>query len=201
MELVRYQNAKNAIAEYKTVDEVKTFRDKAVAIQAYAKQANDYDLERDAAIARVRAERKCGELLRDMAKAKGNQGNISSVTGGSDTRPPAYTKTLSEMGVTKDQSSKWQKLAEVPEDVFETVIGDQGMKVSGNQILETANPKEPSKKIDVAALWVWGRLRDMERDNLFQTPLKHLLDEMTDGMKPDAERIIPKLKEWINNYE
>ena len=200
MELVRYQNAKNAIAEYKTVDEVKTFRDKAVAIQAYAKQANDYDLERDAAIARVRAERKCGALLRDMAKAKGNQN--TGEFGGRNTLPPKQEKTLSEMGVTKDQSSKWQKLAEFPEDVFETVIGDQGMKVSGNQILETANPnKEPSKKIDVAALWVWGRLRDMEKDNLFQTPLKHLLDEMTDGMKPDAERIIPKLKEWINNYE
>ncbi len=70
MELIRYENAKQAIAAYKTVDDVKQFRDKAVAVQAYAKQANDYELERDAAIARVRAERKCGELLRGMKKTR-----------------------------------------------------------------------------------------------------------------------------------
>jgi len=58
MELVRYDAAKQAIAEYMTVDEVKDFRNKAIAIEAYAKQANDYGLEHDAAIARVRAERR-----------------------------------------------------------------------------------------------------------------------------------------------
>jgi hypothetical protein len=46
-------------------------------------------------------------------KAKGNRGNIASVTGGSDARLPEHQpKTLSEMGVSKDQSSKWQLLLE-----------------------------------------------------------------------------------------
>jgi len=201
MELARYENAKTAIEAYKTVDEVKEFRDKAVAVQAYAKQANDYQLERDAAIARVRAERKCGELLRDMDKAKGatEPGTNRGTTRSDDT---TASKTLSEMGVTKDQSSKWQKLAEVPEEIFESVIDNQGMKISGSQILATADPdKNEGDKINIAALWIWGRLRDMERDNLFQTPLSQLIDDMTDGMKPDADRIIPKLKEWINNYD
>ncbi len=102
-DLTLYSNAKNAIAEYKTVDEVKNFRDKAVALEAYAKQANDYELEHDAAIARVRSERKCGELLRDMDMNDGG----GDTCGGRLLRPPQSPKTLSEMGITKDQSSKW----------------------------------------------------------------------------------------------
>lgn len=78
-QITRYSNAKQALAEYKTVDEVKDFRDKALAIEAYAKQANDFELERDAAIARVRAERKCGELLAEMEKRKGARMNGGGV--------------------------------------------------------------------------------------------------------------------------
>ena len=67
-----------------------------------------------ATIARVRAERKCGELLAETEKAKGSKGQLigRDPSGGSVVRPPEQNvKTLSEMGITKDQSSKWQKLA------------------------------------------------------------------------------------------
>jgi len=206
MQLTHYENAKTALAEYTKVDDIKDFRDKAVAVQAYAKQANDYDLERDASIARVRAERRAGELLRDMDKAKGGNPQLLAADEGLDN-----PKTLSEMGLTYDQSSKWQKLADVPEDVFEEAInsptgwtntGNHAKPISGSQILKTESPaKEPTKKIDTACLWLWGRLRDMENDKIFNRPLSEYLDEMTDGMKPDADRIIPKLKQWINDYE
>jgi len=134
MDLAIYSQAKTALAEYKTVDEVKNFRDKALAIEAYAKQANDYDLERDAAVARVRAERKCGELLRDSEKAKGNRntGNF----GGRNELPPKETKTLSDMGITKDQSSKWQKLAAIPDNEFEEAVSLPGSKPSTSHILK-----------------------------------------------------------------
>lgn len=109
MQLIRYEAARQAIAEYKTVDEVKDFRDKALAIEAYAKQANDYELERDAAIARVRAERRCGELLAEMEKATGARGTGSNQYQQAEVRSSAATapKTLSDLGITKDQSSKW----------------------------------------------------------------------------------------------
>jgi len=191
MNLVKYETAKQALAEYKTVDEVKDFRDKTVAIQAYAKQANDYDLERDASIARVRSERRCGELLKETVK-------LGRPEKGSD---ETTIKSLAEMGVTKDQSSNWQKLADVSEKQFEEIINNKGMPVSGGQVLSTVSPIKPTEKTDTSVLWLWGRLRDMEKDNIFARPLSEYINSMTNGMKPDALRIVPKLTKWLNEYE
>ena len=71
-------------------------------------QANDYQLERDAAIARVRAERKCGELLRDMDKAKGVLKQGDKLPQSPATTTGEQTKTLSEMGVILDGGADTQ---------------------------------------------------------------------------------------------
>ena len=196
MQMIRYEAARQAIAEYKTVDEVKDFRDKALAIEAYAKQANDYELERDAAIARVRAERRCGELLADMEKAKGaaeagtNRGTTRSYDATS-----SQPRSLSDLGITKDQSSKWQRLAAAPEAEFEAAISQPGSKPSTTHII---SPKqEQPKRMDSLALWFWGRLIDMERNKLFERSADSLMGEMTDAMRQDAERLFPKLKRWL----
>jgi len=59
---------------------------------------------------RMRAEIRAGELLREMEKNKGAQGSGSNqhqVRSPDATAPPP---TLSDLGVTKTQSSRWQKL-------------------------------------------------------------------------------------------
>lgn len=197
--LAIYENAKAAIAQYKTVDEVKDFRDKAIAVEAYAKQANDYELEHDAALARVRAERKCGELLRDMEKAKGAQGNPggqgAKIVRSNDTT--AQPKTLSEMGVTKDQSSKWQKLAAIPEKEFEEAVTMPGAKPSTNTLIKNNEPEQ--QRMDKSALWLWGTLRDMRRLKIFDQSPDDLMGEWTDAMREDAEVLFFKLREWVKN--
>ena len=68
--------------------------------------------ERRACEIRLRAERKAGQLLSKMEKAKGGQPYQSGGTMGSP-------KTLKALGVSPDQSSRWQALAGVPEEDFE----------------------------------------------------------------------------------
>jgi hypothetical protein len=195
-QITLYHQAKTILAEYKSVDEVKDFRDKAVAIEAYAKQANDMELEWDAARARVRAERKCGELLSQLEKARGGDRKSISAPVEIDSE---YKRACDRASINKDQAANFQKLAAVPEAEFEKAIDNPAAKPSTNHIIK---PREPEpKRMDKDALFVWGTLRDFRSKGILEIDLKFIVSEWTDAMKQDAESIIPKLKEWINNYD
>jgi hypothetical protein len=115
-ELVRYDAMCRAIAEAYSVDEVKDIRDKAVAIAAYAKQANNHEAELQAIQIRVRAERKAGELLKEIPTAQGQRTDL--VPPRDEVLAPKQ-KALSDLNISKQQASEWQKLADVPEEEFE----------------------------------------------------------------------------------
>ena len=116
--LVRYDAARAALAEAHRVDEVKDIRDKALAMAAYARQAKDTAMVEWSTEIKVRAERRAGELLRDMPKNSGARGIGTSAIPLSDDTPPTYE----ELGISLNQASRWQKLAGVDEDKFEAAV-------------------------------------------------------------------------------
>jgi ParB family transcriptional regulator, chromosome partitioning protein len=130
--LVKYEAMCSAIEAARAVDEVKDIRDKALAIQMYARQAKNLDAERHAAEIRVRAERRCGGLLSEMPKNKGMNG--SEVTPNGREGVKDNSRTLADLGISYKQSSEWQKLAAVPEDQFEEAMAEQEVP-SANGVL------------------------------------------------------------------
>ena len=61
----------------------------------------------------MRAERRAGEMLAQMPKATGTRGQLA---GGTSRVPPENAPTLAAMDISKNESSRWQKLAAIPED-------------------------------------------------------------------------------------
>ncbi|MDE1999425.1 MAG: hypothetical protein KGI52_10905 [Burkholderiales bacterium] len=132
-QLIKYEAACRALAECKAIDEVKAWADKAAAMQAYGKMAKDKTLEVDAAEIRIRAERRLGEML-SQQKAEGGlntgvagaagpgRGNKNVVV--ADDRVSKAPK-LADAGISKDLSSRAQKLAAVPEAEFEEALAEK----------------------------------------------------------------------------
>ena len=124
--LTRYDQARFALGECQRVDEVKDIRDKAEAMAAYARQAKDTELVEWATEIKVRAERKAGELLIQM-KARGElaspgDGEKFGANKHSSQAPTSVPSRLADMGLSKDQSQRWQSLAGMTDEHFETAV-------------------------------------------------------------------------------
>jgi hypothetical protein len=153
-QLVRYEQARSALAACHSVDEVKDIRDKAEAMAAYARQAKDQELILWATEIKVRAERQAGAMLTAMAERgeRAVQGDgpkfdpqNSSIVGLSTDKPA----TLADLGVNKRESYRWQSLASMSDEHFETAVAtakDTAGQVTTAFMLREAKAAKPHGK-------------------------------------------------------
>ena len=139
-ELILWNKMKNAVVECHSVDEIKQLRDKAEAYRYALKQAKESpEVIRKAEEIKLRAERRAGELLKETPKAKGNQYSANS--------KPTSEQKLSDMGISYDQSSMWQKIANIPEEKFENYL-EVEKELSTSGAIRVARQIERQEKIE-----------------------------------------------------
>lgn len=143
--LVRYDAACRALAEAKSVDEVKDLRDKAEAMRAYGRQAKNKQLEIDASEIRFRAERRIGEL---MAEQRGTVGMAPAGRPkiGSERDPIISSPTLAAAGIDKHLADRSRKLAAIPEEKFETILADRRERIEQENARVTVNLLDAADK-------------------------------------------------------
>jgi hypothetical protein len=108
-ELVLLDQASQALAEASDLGEIKIIRDKADAVRKYAQSASlGLDVQNRAAEVKLRAERQAGKLLGQL------------MLRGGDRRSKSHHDRLKldDLGLTANQSKRWQLQARVPEEAF-----------------------------------------------------------------------------------
>lgn len=147
--LTKYDAARHALQAAISVDEVKDIRDKAAAMAEYARQAANTEMIEWATEIKVRAERRAGQMLAEMPKNPGKLANSSR------SHDATTTKTLEEIGVSKTQSSRWQKLASVPDEKFEQAV---------------SAAKEVAGEVTTAAMLRFERSLNPKKETIPSTP-------------------------------
>lgn len=116
-ELTSLATARRALAEASSLTEIKKLRDTAEAVRHLAQAANlGLEIQNEAAVLKLEAERRAGAMLAAMTK------NTGQVRRGSTLEPRDPTPTLSDLGIGKTQSHRWQLEASVPEDQFRAYV-------------------------------------------------------------------------------
>lgn len=196
--LVKYDEMIRAVSECYAVDEVKNIRDQAKALEAYAAQANNIEAERKAIEIRLRAERKCGELIRQQQQS----GELATPGKDKSNVDQHDIKTLSDIGISRDQSSKFQKLADIPEKDFEQALSEQATeKPSTSAIIKRFEPVKETPQVSKLSVELWGWAGDVERSEMFSRDPNELIEGMTDTMRKRFFSHLPQIINYINKIE
>ena len=133
--LTRYDAFIRALAEVKAVDEVVAIRDKAAALAAAARIANNHQAEADAVAIRLRATRRLGQLMQAQKDAVGFNrgaagGGKKAGPRGSLVNPRDLRPTLASQGIDKRLANQARLLSAPSEKDFEALVADTHDKVA-----------------------------------------------------------------------
>ena len=146
--------AKKMLEEAQDITSVLDIRSMATAAHAYATAQGADEAAQIALEIKLRSERKAGVFLKTQPKASGVR------LGGNKMLPPNNAPTLAELGVTKIESSRWQRIANISDERFEEYIDKAKVKTQSallsvareiKQEMEAEVLSEELKTADVTA--------------------------------------------------
>ena len=165
-------NARQQLAEIKTIETGINYLNKVKAIEVWAKaEKKDAELQNMIAEQKIRTQRILGQLLKE-SQVSNNFGKGTGSNQYAVVEKPNHSKTkLSDFGITKDQSSTFQKIAALPEDIFENEIAtakaesEKRIELTTSRVLNAAKEYEQQKKKEDADI--------SERDKMLIEKLKN----------------------------
>ena len=128
LDIIKLDQATQLLSECNTIQKAKEFRDMAEAARHYAKTHGlSIEASNNATEIKIRAEKLMGDMLRESPKNNGTKGQLNgrNSSGGVEVDTAREdTPTLADIGLTKKQSSQFQQIASIPQDIFEGHIAE-----------------------------------------------------------------------------
>jgi hypothetical protein len=116
-QIVLFDQAASALQAATTVHQVKDIRDRAGAAREYGRRARDRRMVAMADQLLLKSERRTGEIIIAMKAA----GELLDSKNGRRGKGSSATR-LSDLGISFDESARWQKLASMPQKAFEETL-------------------------------------------------------------------------------
>ena len=188
----KYEAARAAIAECERIDECKSWSDKAAALASYARQAKDDSLKVMAIRIQARAERRCGELLKQIEPANGARTDLGRV--------PTRGEAARGAGLSVHQRKTALRVAAIPEREFNrqveserpptvTRLADQGR----TQRVSVPDPAAETFKATCAALGEFAKFCDTH--DAIETAQTFGVDDAE-----MARRCVATLQQWLDAF-
>ena len=183
------------------VSEVKIIRDKMSAIQVYLKQTGQsLEIQNIAAEIKIRSERKLGSILTEIILHEGGRPKNS------DTMSQFFPSKLSDIGISRKQSSRWQQISSIPNILFEErleVIKKRGDELTSVEFLSLSaylqrerdrETRRESAANDAKDILPDKRMQIIHGD--FREVLKDIPDNSVDLIITDPIYLKENLSDW-----
>lgn len=182
---------------------------KSAGRMARAKQAHDdiiaavYRAQADALLIEARAKMRLADEY-DAAQDRSEvaSGRPKSIDGGETLQP-----TAADLGIRADEIHEARKLRDaekaepgLAERALKAMV-ERGEEPTKAALRREMAPQKPKKVISDAALWLWGRLKDFERDGILANNPRTLFRELAEPMQEDVRRLVPMVRDFLKGLE
>lgn len=130
--LANISNIKNMLVDASNLRDVLDIRDASIAVHAYAKAKNSDEVAQLAMDLKLRAERKAGGFLEEREKPKNQYAND--------------IMSLADLGVSNQESSRWQRIALIPDELFESYLINAKNRTQSALLVEASRQIRPEQE-------------------------------------------------------
>lgn len=180
--LIRYEQARTALAECARIDEASEIRDKASALAAYARQRDDRDLEVWVREIHLRACVRIGELSRELERA-----DHGGAGGGSKFPAMGISKAqaLADAGISTSTAHRYEEMAGGREEQAQAV---------GRAAMEAYFTRSRAEGVPPTMPGLRGAVRDAVQATLGPPPPR----PKRPSPPPEQPKVAPIGADWVD---